>query len=289
VALPNFLIIGAFKCGTTSLHHYLNQHPEIQMPAMKETDFFSGPANGFPYARGAKRIKSLGSYERLFDATAPARGEASPNYTDHPRRPGTAERIRATIPEAKLIYLVRDPIARTLSHFHHRVSVEGERRSLSAALSDLTDRYSPYTCPSFYASQLERYLEHFPQEQILVVDQDDLLNDRASALREIFDFLSVDRSFESPRFADEENTSANRRSYSRFIVLVRRARATPVWSMLPTGFRRTLRRSLDRIVTQPLEVPTLDDSLRDRLRALYEDDARRLRALTGKAFPSWTV
>src|ERR1700733_3972532 len=104
-ALPTFWIIGALKGGTTSLQLYLTQHPQIQMPSRKETDFFSGPPNGVPYAPGAKRVSSLAEYQKLFDPEVSARGEASPNYTTHPRRMGTAERLKATVPDARLIYV----------------------------------------------------------------------------------------------------------------------------------------------------------------------------------------
>jgi hypothetical protein len=288
VVRPTFLIIGAFKCGTTSLHHYLVQHPQIQMPTMKETDFFSGPANGFPYATGAKRIESLSEYEKLFDPTIKARGEASPNYTAYPRRPGTPERIKEIIPNAKLVYLVRDPVARTVSHYHHRVSTEGERRSLREALSDLADPYSPYLCPSFYALQLEQYLRHFRQDQVLIIDQADLFSRREATLREIFNFLSVDDSFISPRFEEEVNTGRERRTYSRFIILLRYAQASPL-QRLPRKFRLAMRHAVERIVSQPLEPPKLDDDLRLKLQELYTSDTARLRQLTGKAFSTWSI
>jgi hypothetical protein len=285
---PTFLIIGAFKCGTTSLHHYLVQHPQIQMPAMKETDFFSGPPNGLPYATGAKRIESLKEYEGLFDPEFEARGEASPNYASHPRRPGTPERINEVIPDAKLIYLVRDPVARTLSHYHHRVSTEGEVRPLRDALGDLSDPYSLYTCPSFYASQLEQYLRCFRQDQIKVIDQADLHTNRQAILREVFAFLSVDDSFVSPRFSEEVNTGEERRTYSKFIILVRRAQASPL-QRLPRGFRLAMRHAVERVVSRPLEAPALDDDLRLRLQELYAADVARLRELTGQAFPTWSI
>jgi hypothetical protein len=285
---PTFLVIGAFKCGTTSLQHYLVAHPEIQMPAMKETNFFSGPPNGVPYATGAKRIESLGEYERLFDPTVRARGEASPNYTAYPRRKGTAARIKDIVPGVKLVYLVRDPIARTVSHYHHRVSTEGERRSLRDALGRLDDPTSPYTCSSLYATQLEQYLQHFRQEQILVVDQADLLEARRDTLRQIFSFLSVDDSFSSPSFETTINTADERRTYSRFIIAVRLAQASPL-RFLPRTARVGARRALERAVSRPLPAPALDEDLRCRLQELYAGDVARLRALTGKEYPTWCV
>jgi hypothetical protein len=280
--------MGAFKCGTTSLHHYLMQHPEIQMATMKETNFFSGPPNGVPYPPGAKRIERLDEYERLFDPAFRVRGETSPNYTAFPLRHGTPERIKQTIPDVRLIYLVRDPVARTVSHFHQRVSAAGEHRSLADALGDLGDPESPYIWPSYYALQLEQYLQCFEQDQIMIVDQSDLLSNRQATLRDIFAFLSVDDSVVSKSFHEEINTGAERRTYTKFILLIRWAQATPL-QRLPRGLRVTLRDWYERVVSRPLASPILDDGLRLRLQELYADDTARLREITGKAFPAWSV
>jgi hypothetical protein len=290
MARPTFIIIGAMKCGTTSLHHYLSDHPQIQaLPAMKETNFFSGPAEGIPYPPGSKRITSLDEYERLFDSAYAVRGEASPCYTLYPRRKGVPERIRELVPEVKLIYLVRDPIDRALSQYHFGVSVENEQRSLHDAFRDLSDPCSLYTCPGLYAMQLERYLSCFPQDRILVIDQADLRAERRATLREIFAFLAVDDSFSSSRFDEEVNTGAELRTYSNLVILHRRVQASPLLQKLPRGVRRLLRRSAQAIVSQPLERPALDEDIRARLRDLYRDDVERLRALTGKTFPTWSV
>jgi len=258
------------------------------MSAIKETNFFSGPPNGIPYTPGVKRIKHLDEYEALFDPTFRVRGEASPNYTAFPRRQGTPERIKRIVPDAKLIYLVRDPVERTVSHFYHRVSTEGERRSLRDALGDLADPYSPYICPSFYASQLDQYLRHFGQKQILVVDQISLLADRQATLREIFAFLTVDDTFISQSFQDEINTGKEHRTYSHLRYMLRWARSSPL-QRLPRGFRVALWHSVERLVSSPLETPTLDDDLRVRLQELYADDSARFRELTGKTFSTWCV
>jgi Sulfotransferase family len=287
MALPTFMIIGSMKAGTTSLHHYLDQHPEIQMTSVKETNFFSGPANGIPYPTGARRIAQLAEYEQLFDPAFPMRGESSPSYTVYPQRKEVPNRIKDLIPDAKLIYLVRDPVARVVSQYDHYVSYENERRSLEEAI-DLSDPYGRYTAPSFYAAQLERYLEHFPSESILVVDQADLLARRQATLREIFGFLAVDESFYSGEFDKEINTGEELRTYSPFVVLVRYARTTPL-QRLPRGFRIFMRQAVRRVVSRPLDRSGLNDGLRSRLQELYAPDVQRLRELTGKTFSTWSV
>lgn len=287
MTLPTFVIIGSMKAGTTSLHHYLEEHPQIQMASMKETNFFSGPPAGVPYPTGHKRIESLEEYERLFDPAFPVRGEASPSYTVFPRRKGVPEAMKEVIPQAKLIYLVRDPVARAISQYQHHVSFENERRPLADAL-DPSDPFGRYTGPSFYAAQLDRYLQHFPLEQILVVDQAELLANRRAALRQIFEFLAVEESFYSPLFDTEVNTSEELRAYSPFVVLVRYARSTPL-QRLPRRLRVFLRQSGRRLASQALEKAVLEEGLRARLQELYAADAARLRSLTGEKFSSWSV
>jgi hypothetical protein len=286
MTLPTFFIIGAGKAGTTSLHYYLDQHPQIQMSEDKEPHFFCGPENGFPYTMG--RVSRLDKYEKLFDPAFDVRGEASPGYTSYPRRQGVPERIKELQPDAKFIYLVRDPIARTVSHHQHRVAVEGERRPLSEALADFSDPYAPCICPSMYAMQLERYLSVFSQERILVVDQADLSANRRSTLGQIFDFLSVD-TFDSRRFDDELYRSDERYTYppgnASFLYL----RLVPLVRWVPGRVRRSLRRSAERMFLSPLEEPTLDDALRAQLEELFEPDVQRLRALTGKTFSTWSI
>lgn len=287
MALPTFFIIGAAKTGTTSLYYYLNQHPQIQMSANKEPNFFSGPENGIPYPMG--RVSRLEDYEKLFDPAISVRGEASVGYANHPRRQHVPERIKKLVPTAKFIYLVRDPIARTVSQYQHRVAAEGERRSLREALSDLSDPYSPCICPSLYASQFDLYMHHFPKERMLVIDQAELLTDRLSTLRQIFTFLSVDEGIDSLRFDEELNTSGEHRVYPSGYTRLRGPVARVPLRWIPPRTRRSLRRSVERILWPSVEPATLDDELRARLEELYVGEVERLRVLTGKTFPTWSI
>jgi len=288
MALPTFIIIGAAKAGTTSLHYYLDLHPEIQMSAVKETNFFAGPPNGRDYELG--QIESLEAYEALFDPAVPVRGEASPNYANDPIRAGAAQRIKGLIPEAKVIYLVRDPVSRTLSHYRHRVSVSGERRSLRQVLDDSPEPSElGETCMSLYASQLESYLRCFPEQSVLVVDQADFLTDRDTVLRTVFSFLAVDETFTSRHFSTEKLKSSERRTYpSGYNRFMRRAVA-PAGRWIPPHVRHSLRRNAERYLFPPLPEPTLESDLRARLEQLYGPEVERLRALTGKEFATWSI
>ncbi len=286
MALPTFFIIGAAKAGTTSLHYYLDQHPEVQMSATKEPHFFSGPENGVPYAM--QRVSRLEDYERLFDPAFGVRGEASPSYSESPRRPGVPERIKERVPNAKLVYLVRDPVARTVSHYQHSVASGNQRRPLEEALEDLSD-HSYLICQSLYARQLELYLSQFPQESVLVVDQAELLANRDATLRQVFSFLEVDRDFTSPDFDRELWTTHDRRAsppgHDRFI----KRFVAPAAEWIPADFKQGIRRSFERAFWPPLPPAKLDSESRSKLEDRFAGDVERLRALTGQAFPTWSV
>ena len=108
--LPTFITIGAMKCGTHSLHQYLDLHPEIAMSQRKELNFF---------LTEAKFAQGLEWYSAQIAGNGTARGESSPNYSKCHMFPGVAERMHATLPDIKLIYLVRDPVERAVSHYVH--------------------------------------------------------------------------------------------------------------------------------------------------------------------------
>jgi hypothetical protein len=287
VALPNLFVIGAAKAGTTSLHYYLDQHPQIQMSANKEPNFFGGPDNGIPYPPG--RVERLSDYERLFDAGVEMRGEASTDYTTNPRRLGVPERIGELVPDARFVYVVRDPIARTISHYQMRVAFLGERRTLQEALGDLSDPCSPYTCASLYASQLELYLRRFRDDCVLVVDQADLLAARRETLREIFAFLGVDAAVDSARFDEQLLRNDGWRAYSPGYARFVSRTVSPLTSWISPEVRKAVRRRLERRLWAPVQAPVLDATWRARLEDLYAGEVERLRALTGKAFPTWSL
>jgi hypothetical protein len=287
-AMPNLIIIGAAKAGTTSLHYYLDQHPEVQMSPNKEPNFFSGPENGLPYPMG--RVATLDAYEELFDPRFRVRGEASVSYANAPRREGVPERIKKAVPDARIIYMVRDPIDRLLSHYKHRVSWMGERRSLEEAFENLGDPSDVCLCPGFYGRQLGLYLEHFDQEQIKVIDQADLLGRRDEVLEAVFAFLEVDPTFRSKEFEAELLKSTERRVYSpAYVRIVEPLKAAGPLKLIPRRWRKGLRRSVEGVIWPKLESSALGDDLRGRLQELYADDTARLRELTGQQFPSWSL
>jgi hypothetical protein len=193
VTLPNLLVIGAMKCGTTALHHYLSAHPEVSMAAAKEVNFFVGPDTAPPgdqssWWRWGQWHRGLDWYGSLFDPAAPVRGESSPAYTS-PDQTEAVSRIADTVPQARLIYLVRDPVERAISQYEHHRRDGDERRSPEEAL---LDPVSHYQARSRYHERLVPYLAHFPLEQIRVVVQERLLHDRRAELARIYAYVGAD-------------------------------------------------------------------------------------------------
>lgn len=178
--LPDFIVTGAMKAGTSSLHAYLRQHPQLFMSARKETDHF---------LRDRTRNEWDRYNSRFADASAGVlAGESSPNYTKAHLFPGTAERIRASIPHVGLIYLARDPADRILSHWQHNVRKGRTGKPLEAAVKD----GSNYLMTTRYAWQLGHYLRLFSADQLLVIATEDLDQAPRIALSRIFRFLGID-------------------------------------------------------------------------------------------------
>lgn len=191
--LPNVVVIGSMKCGTTALHRYLDAHPEVSMAAAKEVNFFVGPDTapspgpGTSWPTGQWH-RGLDWYASLFDDDAPVRGEASPAYTS-PDQTEAVARIAATLPAAQLVYLVRDPVRRAASQYAHHVRDGNEVRPMERAL---LDPESQYLSRSRFHARLAPYLEHFCLDQVHVIVQERLLRDRRAQLARLYARVGAD-------------------------------------------------------------------------------------------------
>lgn len=214
---PGFLVIGAQKSGTTSLHDLLVQHPSIAGANKKEVHFFD-----WRYGRGSAWYRAQFPYRRL-GANGIA-GEASPYYLFHPR---CAERIAACFPRMKLVAVLREPAARALSHYHHAVRHGYEDRSLSEAIHQEQDmvareerkltaapdyrsiehRERSYVSRGLYADQLDRYRQHFPASNLLVLNSRELFETPAACVRKCYTFLGVDADYAPPALTPKNQGS----------------------------------------------------------------------------------
>jgi hypothetical protein len=196
--LPQFLVIGAQKSGTTSLYRYLGRHPEVVRARRKELHYFDRE-----YARGVRWYEAqLAAPWRVLARRLVGRrtlcGEATPAYLTDPAVPA---RVRALLPDVRLVALLRDPSRRAISHYHHRVRNEGVSGGIVAALeAELAraeregDENLPpfgYLARGYYARQLERWLSHYPREQFLVLPAEPFYADPGPTLRRVADFVGL--------------------------------------------------------------------------------------------------
>ena len=274
-ALPNLIVIGAQKCGTSVLHYYLSLHPEVSMSKPKELNFFIEERN---WPRGTDW------YRAQFDAEAHVRGEASPNYTAYPQHDGVPQRMHSVVPEAKLIYMIRDPLERIAAHWVHNYAKRREKGTLAETLMHPN---TSYVTRSKYAMQLERFLAVYPKEQILVFRQSELRHQRMETLRTVFEFLGVDSDFNHPRFEQERHQTSGKTRATRLAVRLekmgrsRRGRRVPQNFWLLLDDRLPLRRTIKR--------PDVRAALPAEALADLRADAERLRELTGRDFSNWKI
>lgn len=219
---PTFLVIGAMKAGTTSLHRYLAAHPDIFMSETKELDFF---VESKTWPLGWEWY--CGQFEPGRRMTA--RGEASTNYTKHPTFPGVPERIATRLPDVRLVYLLRDPVERIVSHVLH---MWGARGVVGGLDRDVLDGH--VAACSRYALQLENYLEWFSPDQILVVFSDDLRHDRIRALQRMGAFIGVAGTWTNVVGVEHGKTSSDE------AVLALELAQLPSAAHLPQQLRRNL-------------------------------------------------
>jgi hypothetical protein len=274
-SLPNLIVIGASKTGTTSLHYYLGLHPQIFMSREKELRYFEQN-----WGRGVEW------YQDQFRSGQNhlIRGETSPQYTEYPRTSGVPERMHALIPDAKLLYVVRDPFARLLSHFVFLAP----GKDLTRALDPIeTNRY---VAESRQCWQLEQYLPYYPLSQILVISAEDLRHARRTTLSKVFRFLGVDDTFDSANFDAELNvTEVARRHRSPIGHLINSAAGLRPGRFVPARVGLPIRNAALRLFSRPVSRPSIDPVIEQRLREIFVDDANRLRRLSGLRLEHWSV
>jgi hypothetical protein len=274
-ALPNLIVIGAQKCGTSGLHYHLSLHPEVSMSKPKELNFFIEERN---WPRGEAW------YRRQFDPRAKVRGESSPNYTAYPQHTGVPERMHAMVPDARLIYIVRDPLARIAAHWVHNYAKRREKGDLRTTLLHPN---TSYLARSQYAMQLQRFLNFYPREQVLVLDQADLLKRRRETLPKVFEFVGADPDFWHPGFDRERHKTSRKTRATRAALALERASSTRFGRIVPPKFWIGL--DSRRPFRKPIERPDVREALPAETLAALREDAERLRELTGRDFADWSI
>lgn len=269
--LPTFVVIGAMKTGSSSFAGYLRAHPDVFMSTPKEPSYFA-----------MRWAKGQAWYESLFDDAGgfAARGEASTAYTKAPVFPDVPARMAAVMPDARLLYLVRHPVPRIRSQYVHNCAHRSERRPIDVAVR----RNPDYLSFSRHAFQLERFLEHFPREQVLVLSSEQLKARREAVLKEAFQFIGVDPDVPIANLDDELNKGADKRRTLRSVEATQRVLTrVGVLQRVPMAWRK---RAFDAAKVGRIRVampPALARWIWDEL----AEDRERFYGLVPPDFPRW--
>ena len=300
MTIPNFLIVGAAKSGTTSLHHYLHQHPQIYMSPQKETFFFNfdgqlpnyaGPGDMDLYQ--SHTILKFEAYQAQFDGVneEKAVGEACPQYLSDPQAP---KRIQRYLPDVKLIAVLRNPVERAYSSYMHLrrdgyEPIADFSMALSLEKRRIEQNWRPmwhYKARGYYARQLEIYRRYFGLSQIRIYLHEDMKMRPEWMLKDLFRFLEVDEKF-SPDTSIKHNVAGIPRSKSilRLIMTPNKIKALAK-PLMPRAVRNFLKQSLTSSAVN-LRKPQLPADARTELIAAYREDILQLQEIIGRDLSHW--
>lgn len=302
VKLPNFLIVGAAKSGTTSLNYYLKQHPQVYMSPIKEPKFFTAqflkfPLNGIGDDKVEKRmIKTFDEYKKLFKWVTPERkaiGEASVDNLYYHKR--TINYIKRYLGEPKIVILLRNPVDRAFSAYKHLVRDGRETASFEEGLQMEVKRMRNnwefiwfYKDVGFYYEQVKDYLENFRQVKIFLTE--DLEKEPLRTVKETYKFLEVDTSF-VPNVNVKYNVSGVPKSKLFSFIL---KRANTLGSMLEPMVNTLFPKKgikvvswIEKVRSKNLEKPRMKSETKEYLKGLYKDDILKLQELINRDLSNW--
>lgn len=275
--LPDFIIIGATKTGTTSLDFYLSLHPEIHMARPKEPRFFiDAPEPAGRWHRG------LDWYRGLFRSEKRICGEASPTYSNWSAKQGVFERMHSVVPDARILFVVRERFARLRSSYLMNVRYRG----LEDSFADFLQKNQWALDASMYGERTQDLLRFYDRKRLLVLEAEELQRRRTETLRSVFEFLGVEAGFHSPLFL-------HKRQDSRFHMypnaLGRKILRHPATRMmqhkLPPAVFYHLRNGLNWVFAGKKPEAALEPALRENLCEKFLRDSEKLRKLTGLRLP----
>jgi len=311
--LPNFFVVGATKAGTTSLYHYLDQHPQIYMSPIKEPSYFASEVRPENFAdeyrqelreslvmvqeflNGPMQEKRFGGlifdwedYGRLFRNVTDQKavGEASVCYLWSKT---AARDIASRIPDAKIIMILRDPAERAFSQYLDSLTggrtLKSFRRHVEMSMQSTSTKFevmNPFLELGRYYEQVKRFLEAFPKENIRIYWYDDCRGQISKLLPDIFQFLGVDPNF-VPNTGEKFRSPRVPRLYPVSYFLKQRGMWQPLRRMIPESLRPAFRRA----VLRKREALVLDPEDRRVLVEYYRDDIQKLAALMNRDLSSW--
>jgi hypothetical protein len=296
--VPNFLVAGPTKCGTTSFSIYLNQHPDIFIPQIKEPNFLSSKIVDLPFAgKGSDEVsdlyvRSFEDYKNLYaNQHEAALGDASANTIYYGEK--IIPVIREYLGDPKIFILLRDPVKRAFSAYSHLVRDNREELSFEEALDmeeqRINENYDPlfhYTRGSLYARNVKIFKESFSNVQVLLTS--DLYKNPDNIFRNVFEFMGVDPEFEV-RSSQQHNISGKPKSQFMNDLVTRdtslRKILRPLVRMFTTQTMRE--RMVSSIQKKNLAKLELDPQTESKLRDFFRTDVQELESVLEKDLSSW--
>jgi hypothetical protein len=275
IVTPTFTVGGAPKAGTTSLYHYLDQHPQVCMSARKETSVFIDN----------RRLSWLDdNYYRHYDGE-PAVGEASAGNLGDPDVPA---RIAEVLPNIKLIFVLRDPVERLYSHFTFLQGVQSIDRdiSFSSLIRSSSEWRNTLIDLGRYYKHLTRYEEYFSRRQMLVLFFEDLTSDTSSVVERVYQFVEVDPSFQPDTGVRNRTREPQFPGLHRLLTRVWEASREHVDVYLANKMR-PIRQIVKRLVTKEANRRPMSTEDRAYLQNVYQEPNRKLEEWIGRNLSHW--
>lgn len=283
---PNLFIIGAMKAGTTSLHNYLNHHPDVFMCEPKEPGYFVEELN---------LDKGEAWYLDLFKDAGGAAivGESSTHYSKYPSYKGVAERVAKYAPDARLVYVMRDPVQRALSQYWYSIDAAARRpdsrfhmetRQLATAVKE----DHTYVDFSDYAMQLQHYMKYFDRDQIYTLTFESLIADPHRETNSLLEWLGVEGSLDESVFERQWNATPDELVKVKGRGLLQRFRVSRTWELIsplvPKSFRKM---GVSMAVSSTDKDEGEDECAINYLRPIMQAKTENLVELLGREFPEW--
>jgi hypothetical protein len=300
--LPNFIMIGAAKCGSTSLYNYLRQHPDIYMCPKEDANFFAlegGVVKLYmpPLSEkiGRKWVQDLNEYTALFEAASAERaiGESSNIYLNISR---SAERIQHYCPDARIMAILRNPIDRAFSNFLHLLGMGLEPNqdfdeALKAEEKRVRDGWHPmwfYKQTGHYHTLLKPYFKRFDRDRIRIFLYDDLQRDPVSLVQSVYKFLNVDERFRPDVSEVHKATGIPGNKLMHKFLTERNPLKSFVKMLVPDRLRKGYRANVaKKLVQRNLVKPTLSAEVRHELIIEFRDEVLGLQELIGRDLGGW--
>ncbi|WP_035800782.1 sulfotransferase family protein [Crocosphaera chwakensis] len=293
IKLPNFLIVGIQKAGTTSVYNYLKQHPEVYLSPVKETDFLEKDwekliEQGHQFK--PKKIVTFEQYKNLFKGVKNeiAIGEISPNYLFHYKT--STELIKRYVPNAKLIAILRNPVERAISDYLMHVREAQSNTSLKEQIQYKSDK-SFVIIKGKYYQPVKHYFEHFGREQVSIFLYDDLRKNSKKFIQDIYKIIGVDPDFEPDTSRKLQVAQVPKNQAVNNLLVrknpIRSLSANLLKPLLSEKKRQKLRSLLIGMNSKSKDEIDSFDEEKQLLLNLYHDDILKLQDLIDRDLSPW--